>query len=240
MRELDDRDRLRVLHIGCHGYFRGDAPLESGVVLASEHGAEGDLLTAGEIFDLAIEADLVTLSACQSGVAERRAGDELIGLTRALMYAGAVSTIVSLWTVDDLSTALVMERFYAGFLGGLTKAQALREAQMSVRTTTLEEVVAYCGRRLAQVESTDADRTWELRRRRADARAAAGDLERAAAEYELLHSSEHSTSRPTGELERAIVIRPRPEGARTTVDYARCPFEHPYYWAPFGLHGDWR
>ena len=69
-------------------------------------------LTAEEIFGLKMEVDLVTFSACETGVNEYRPGNELIGLTRALIYAGTPSVVVSLWAVDDLSTGLLMQHFY--------------------------------------------------------------------------------------------------------------------------------
>ncbi len=89
---------------------------------------------------LEVEADLVALSACASGVSSRRGGDELIGLTRSFLYAGAPSVIVGLWYVADESTRVLMERFYETLLnrgGGelaaaSSKAQALRFAQQSV------------------------------------------------------------------------------------------------------------
>jgi CHAT domain-containing protein len=98
------RQAVDVLHVACHGYFDAAEALKSGLLLAPE-GDDGTL-TAEQIFGLQLRAELVTLSACESGVNERRPGDELIGLTRALIYAGTSSVLVSLWRVDDLATAL--------------------------------------------------------------------------------------------------------------------------------------
>ncbi len=122
-----ERQAVDVLHIACHGYFDADAALQSGLLLAPD--GDGGVLTAEEIFGLQMRAELVTLSACESGVNERRPGDELIGLTRALIYAGTPSVLVSLWRVDDLATSLLMEQFYRAWRGGMGKAQALQAAQ---------------------------------------------------------------------------------------------------------------
>jgi CHAT domain-containing protein len=81
-------------------------------------------------FGLPIRADLVTLSACESGVNENRPGDELIGLTRAFVYAGAASVVVSLWKVNDESTRHLMEHFYKELKRGINKAEALQQAQL--------------------------------------------------------------------------------------------------------------
>ena len=121
------RQATDVLHVACHGYFDPAEALKSGLVLAPD--GDGGTLTAEEIFSLQMRAELVTLSACESGVNERRPGDELIGLTRALIYAGTPSVLVSLWRVDDLATGLLMEQFYRAWRGGMGKAQALQAAQ---------------------------------------------------------------------------------------------------------------
>ncbi len=112
-----------VLHFSCHGYFDDIDPLSSGVKLCD------GVLTAREIFNLRLNTELVTLSACQTGINERRPGDELIGLTRAFLYAGTPSVIVSLWSVDSLSTKELMIEFYKLLTNGKDKADALQEAQ---------------------------------------------------------------------------------------------------------------
>ena len=115
-----------ILHFSCHGYFDNADPLSSGVVLHNE------VLTAKEIFNLRLNSELVTLSACQTGLNERKPGDELIGLTRAFLYAGAPSVIVSLWSVDAHSTQELMLEFYKLLKSGKDKAIALQEAQKKI------------------------------------------------------------------------------------------------------------
>ncbi|MGD8506576.1 MAG: CHAT domain-containing tetratricopeptide repeat protein [Candidatus Bathyarchaeota archaeon] len=111
-----------VIHFSCHGFFDDKDPLSSGVRLYD------GVFTAREIFDLRLNAELVTLSACQTGLNERSPGDELIGLTRAFLYAGAPSVIVSLWSVDAHSTQELMLEFYKLLKSGLDKATALQRA----------------------------------------------------------------------------------------------------------------
>ncbi|MGD0405957.1 MAG: tetratricopeptide repeat protein [Candidatus Bathyarchaeia archaeon] len=116
-----------IIHLSCHGYFNYLDPLSSGVLLNNK-----EVLTAREIFDMRINAELVTLSACQTGLNKRMPGDELIGLTRAFLYAGAPSVVVSLWSVDAQSTQELMLEFYRLLISGKDKATALQEAQKEI------------------------------------------------------------------------------------------------------------
>ena len=93
---------------------------------------DGEILTAREVFNLKLNAELVTLGACQTGINERSRGDELIGLTRAFLYAGAPSVVVSLWSVDAQSTQELMVDFYTRLKNGADKATALQEAQKKI------------------------------------------------------------------------------------------------------------
>ena len=143
-----EKDTLDILHLACHGYFDPYQPLKSGITLA-KNGSDDANLTAEEIFGLEMHADLVVLSACESGVNERKPGDELIGLTRALIYAGTPSVLVTLWRVNDLSTTLLMERFYAELTQGANKAEALQKAQLALMRLTQTEVQGYIESRVA-------------------------------------------------------------------------------------------
>jgi CHAT domain-containing protein len=115
-----------IIHFSCHGRFDNIDPLSSGVVLYD------GVLTAREIFDMRLNTELVTLSACQTGLNERSPGDELIGLTRAFLYAGAPSVIVSLWSVDAGSAQELMLEFYRLLKNGSDKATALQKAQKKI------------------------------------------------------------------------------------------------------------
>ncbi len=88
-------------------------------------------MTVSEVFGLEINADLVTLSACQTGLGKLEAG-ELIGLNRAFIYAGTHALVSALWRVDDLSTSIMMKHFYRNYVT-LDKAKSLRRAQLIVK-----------------------------------------------------------------------------------------------------------
>jgi tetratricopeptide (TPR) repeat protein len=118
-----------LLHLACHGLFRADNPLFSALRL-------GDgWLTVAEATKLRIAAGLVTLSACESGRSRVVEGDELLGLTRAFLGGGAASLVVSLWLVNDASTARLMEGFYRCLQAGHSKTAALRAAQRTLLAT---------------------------------------------------------------------------------------------------------
>ena len=92
-------------------------------------------LTAFDLFSLACPTNLVTLSGCQSGMSEVTGSDDLIGLMRGFLYAGARSLLLSLWNVNDESTAALMVQFYREWQKGASKSTALRQAMLSVRET---------------------------------------------------------------------------------------------------------
>jgi CHAT domain-containing protein/Tfp pilus assembly protein PilF len=125
------------VHFACHALVNERFPLESALVLSiPEHPREGQdngLLQAWEIFEqVRLDADLVTLAACDSALGKEQAGEGLLGLTRAFQYAGARSVVASLWSVDDSSTSVLMKRFYGHLKLGETKDEALRAAQLDL------------------------------------------------------------------------------------------------------------
>jgi CHAT domain-containing protein len=112
-----------LLHLACHGQFRPDNPLFSALRLAD------GWLTVRDAYGLDLHCGLVTLSACETGMNAVVSGDELIGLVRGFFSAGAPSLLVSLWTVDDQTTAALMSRFYQRLRQGDQPAAALCAAQ---------------------------------------------------------------------------------------------------------------
>lgn len=126
----------RVVHFACHGFLDERMPLESGLALTIPAAAaprENGLLQAWEVFEsVRVDAELVTLSACQTGLGKEMAGEGLLGLTWAFQYAGARSVLASLWEVSDASTAEFMTRFYSALAAGAAKSEALRRAQLSL------------------------------------------------------------------------------------------------------------
>ena len=120
------------LHIAGHAVYDPHDPLASALQLG-----EGETLSARAIIArLTLGADLVTLSACASGVTHVVPGDELLGLQRAFLYAGAPAVVCAQWEAADLVTLLLMDRFYAGLLAGQAPAAALRDAQAALRATS--------------------------------------------------------------------------------------------------------
>jgi CHAT domain-containing protein len=114
-----------ILHLASHGFLLSDNPLLSYILLADAP------LSVDRVYDLELDASLVTLSACKTGLGELRGGD-VIGLARGFFYAGAASLLVTLWSVHDASTAALMKTFYRLLREGKTKVAALREAQLEL------------------------------------------------------------------------------------------------------------
>jgi CHAT domain-containing protein/tetratricopeptide (TPR) repeat protein len=129
--------RYRYLHFATHGVLNSQYPELSGLVLSlvDEEGNQQDgFLRAHEIYNLNFPAELVVLSGCQTGLGKDIRGEGIVGLTRSFMYAGSARVLVSLWAVNDESTAKLMTLFYRDLLGAkpLTPSAALRAAQLSM------------------------------------------------------------------------------------------------------------
>jgi CHAT domain-containing protein/Flp pilus assembly protein TadD len=129
-------DRYDVIHLATHGYFNKLNPLLSGIVLEPDAQNDGRL-NVHEILELKLNAELVTLSACDTALgsgyfAEVPAGDDLVGLTRAFLFAGSPSVLASLWEVNDRSAVQLMHSFYSQLRDG-DKANALAKAQREMR-----------------------------------------------------------------------------------------------------------
>jgi CHAT domain-containing protein/Tfp pilus assembly protein PilF len=129
----------RVLHLASYGVLNKQNPLFSFVQLAPD-GADDGRLEVHEVFGLHLAADLVVLSACQTGLgsgalADVPAGDDWVGLTRAFLHAGARHVVATLWPVDDWATAALMERFYGAGDVAAEPARALAEAQRALLAT---------------------------------------------------------------------------------------------------------
>lgn len=117
----------RYLHIATHGLFRRDNPMFSSIRLADSE------LSLYDLYHLNLSAELVTLSGCGTGLSVVVGADELLGLTRGLLYAGAQAVLVTLWDVNDQSTARFMTSFYGHLQTQPDKALALREAMIGLR-----------------------------------------------------------------------------------------------------------
>ena len=119
----------RYLHIGSHGIFRAGNPLFSSLLLGDTR------LCVFDLPDLRLDADLVRLSGCSTGVHEISGAGEILGLSRGLLLAGARAVHVSLWEVNDASTTEYMVRLYRYLTAGLSPAAAMRNAMLELRRT---------------------------------------------------------------------------------------------------------
>jgi CHAT domain-containing protein len=118
-----------LLHFAVHGSIDDSRPWDSALILAAGDGEDG-FLKLSEAFGLDLRADLVVLSGCSTGRG-KLTGDGILGLSRAFLYAGTPSVVVSQWDVSDLATSFLMDHFYAGLRAGRGKAEALRQAQLA-------------------------------------------------------------------------------------------------------------
>jgi CHAT domain-containing protein/Tfp pilus assembly protein PilF len=128
--------QYRIVHFATHGLLNSEHPELSGIVLSllNEAGEPVDgFLRLHEIYNLNLPADLVVLSACQTGLGKEIRGEGLVGLTRGFMYAGSPRVVASLWKVSDVATAELMKSFYQGMLRQkMRPAAALRAAQVEM------------------------------------------------------------------------------------------------------------
>jgi CHAT domain-containing protein len=119
--------KSRFIHIAAHGYFRQNSPMFSGIRLGDS------MLNLLDLYRLKLPVELITLSGCATGLSMVAGGDELLGLVRGLIYAGARAALLTLWDVHDQSTVEFMTSFYRNLAGGASKAVALQKAAQAVR-----------------------------------------------------------------------------------------------------------
>ncbi len=128
LKRIGDYD---IIHIASHGEFDSVNPLFSALLLARDQKLDGRLEYT-DVFQVRMNAELIVLSACQTGLGKVEAGDEVIGLTRAFTYAGTQAIISSLWRVSDVATGLLVKHFYRNYVH-MNKADSLRQAQLFVK-----------------------------------------------------------------------------------------------------------
>jgi CHAT domain-containing protein len=159
----------RYLHLATHGEVDNNVPLRSAVILARDNLpddkqrtelllsgqpiADGRLTAEEALRRWSLHCDLVTLSACQTALGKYERGEGYVGFAQALILCGTRSVCLSLWKVDDVATALLMERFYQNLLGkrdglkaAMSKAAALAEAKTWLRGLSREEALSRTGR----------------------------------------------------------------------------------------------
>lgn len=127
-------EQFRNIHFATHGTFDAEKPLTSGLLLAGD-GENDGTLTVGELYDLRLNSDMVTLSSCETALGKVANGDDVVGFSRGFLYAGVSSIVSSLWKVDDRATSILMQEFYTS-LKETNKRNALRTAQLKIKTVT--------------------------------------------------------------------------------------------------------
>lgn len=135
IKQADLKD-YKYIHIATHGIVNIAEPKLSGLIFYPEKGKNDGILYSGEIYNLELNADLVVLSACETGIGKVSKSEGVIGLSRALMYAGAKNIIVSLWKVSDESTTDLMVDFYTNLITDKkNKTEALYNAKIKMIKT---------------------------------------------------------------------------------------------------------
>jgi len=125
-----DIGRYDIIHFATHGVYDEAAPMQSCLLLSPTESNDGKL-TADNIFSTKLNAVMIVLSACETGLGKLTSGDEVIGLTRSLLFAGASRVVSTLWQINDESTAYFMQVFY-GNLNKMPASKALRKAQLKM------------------------------------------------------------------------------------------------------------
>jgi CHAT domain-containing protein/tetratricopeptide (TPR) repeat protein len=231
LRALEGSAEVGLAHFAVHGFSAPDGGLDSGLRLAD------GTLTARRLLGLRFDGALVCLAACDTGLGERRAGDELLGLVRSALQAGAGSVLASLWPVDQVSSSMLLLDFHQRLLDGEAKADALRAAQLRLRDASVADVLAH----LAQTRQRQAGDPRTLAAAalaEAGFLLAAGDAANAMAAVAGLLAragGDDAETRQAEELrERARLVARQPRNP----NYARRPFRGAEHWAPFILIGD--
>lgn len=130
----DLHGKIDVVHLAAHGLYDPASPLFSRIALAAGGNQDGNLTVQDILSNVDLSGvNLVVLSACQTAIGARSGGDEIVGLTRALLYAGTPGVVSTLWNISDAASAGLMEEFYRRLTGGASVAEALRHAQLAVK-----------------------------------------------------------------------------------------------------------
>ncbi|MFK7900301.1 MAG: CHAT domain-containing protein [Cyclobacteriaceae bacterium] len=126
-------NEYKYIHLATHGVVNASQPELSKVFLVKDESEDGELYT-GELYNLKLNADLVSLSACETGLGKIQRGEGIVGLSRSLLYAGAKNLVVSLWTVSDASTSQLMIDLYQNILSNSTNRYStpLRSAKQAL------------------------------------------------------------------------------------------------------------
>lgn len=130
----------KIVHIASHSFMNEDQPDISGVIFAQPQDSvfENDgILYSGETYSLDLNADLVVLSSCESGLGKLFKGEGMIALTRGFLYSGVSNIIFSLWKIPDKHTSELMVEFYRQMISGKSYAESLRQAKLKLVSNSL-------------------------------------------------------------------------------------------------------
>ncbi len=127
-----DLSSYKYIHLATHGFVNSRDPARSGLALTNEESDEDNILYAAEIYGLTMNADLVCLSACETGLGQQASGEGLIGLGRSFFYSGARNLLLSLWKVPDESTSVFMVDFYKRLLNSQKLTGSLRQSKIQM------------------------------------------------------------------------------------------------------------
>ena len=213
--------------------------MRSALLLAPADLTDDGRLTAEALVEARLAGARVVLSACDTGVSEKRTEGESFGLPRALLWGGARSVIVSLWKANDMAAYLLTREVYRR-LPGEGAARALANAQMWLRARTAADVIASCE------ELLGAEARHDVRARllldRAAAEVLAHDFDAARATYaRVIHeTAADMAASEVARASRALDLLARRGDLPSSPDYERRPFMSAVHWAPFVVIGDWR
>ncbi len=126
-RSVLEHGPTQILHISTHGVHRVDQDFDLSYITMADRDIYGD-----DVLQLSLCHDLVTLSACEAGLVKVAGGDEIVGLGRSFLFAGAAAIVTTLWQIREEVALSMMDRFYEGLFAGLTKPEALRRAQVEL------------------------------------------------------------------------------------------------------------
>jgi len=136
-----DLSQYRIIHFAVHAIAKDQFGIFSQpalILTQNDGGASKGLLRFSDILQLKQSAELVILSACETGLGQLKDGEGIVGLTRAFLQGGAASAVVSLWRVEDQSTSLLMQKFHERLKGGQSKEEALRDAKLEIMKTQIQ------------------------------------------------------------------------------------------------------
>ena len=229
----------KIIHLATHGYFQSNTPLTSGIALAHR-----TALSVDEVIGLNIKADVVVLSACETGRGKLQ-GSELVGLTRSLIYAGTRSAIVTLWRANDLATAILMQSLHRRLYKDVLVGVALQQAIDNLYHTTVQQALDFCTVTLANFpRQSKADQAAyaTLMRYMGDVLAVGGDYARAIATYQQAITAFGAIdyTNEVNELEGICSQWALLASDEDVLQPERRVFNHPSYWAAFEVIGDWR